>query len=84
MWLKNFKTAIILKEFTTIDVLIEQMPQMDSLAQMEEAAYLLHHAKELLEAEQIITLHTLQQLKNTLDFLKATENRATPTINIKL
>jgi hypothetical protein len=84
MWLKNFKTAIILKEFTTIDVLIEQMPQLDSLAQMEEAAYLLHHAKELLEAEQITTLHAMQQLKNTLDFLKATENSLPPTINIKL
>lgn len=84
MWLKNFKTAIILKEFTTIDVLIEQMPQLDSLAHMEEAAYLLHHAKELLEAEQITTLHALQQLKNTLDFLKATENSLPPTINIKL
>jgi len=51
---------------------------------MEEVTYLLHHAKELLQAEQSSTLHTLQQLKKSLDFLKATENSATPTINIKL
>jgi len=84
MWLKKFKTAIILKEFATMDILIEQMPQMDSLAKMEEATYLLHHAKALLEREQITTLHSLQQLKKSIDFLKATENSATPTINIKL
>lgn len=84
MWLKKFKTAIILKEFSIIDSLIDQMPRMDSLAEMEEAAYLLHYAKILLEGEQITTLHSLQHLKKSIDFLKATENSATPTINIKL
>ncbi|MGZ5208904.1 MAG: hypothetical protein ACXWB0_07785 [Sulfuricurvum sp.] len=67
-----------------MDILIEQMPQMDTLEQMEEATYLLHHAKSLLEAEQITTLHSLQQLKKSIDFLKATQNSVPHTINIKL
>jgi len=74
MWLNNFKKAIILKEFETLDHLLGEMPPFESLSQMEEAAYLLHHAKTLLETEQSTTLSTLQQLKNTIDFIKATEN----------
>jgi hypothetical protein len=84
MWLSNFKKAIILKEFETINQLIDEMPPMASLAEMEEAAYLLHHAKILLETEQSSTLSSLQQLKNTIDFLKATENTPTSSFNLKL
>lgn len=84
MWLNNVKKAIVLKEFETLERLLEEIPSLDSLAQMEEAAYLLHHAKNLLEAEQTITLSSLQQIKNTIDFLKATENTPTSSINLKL
>ena len=84
MWLNNFKKAIILKEFQTLNQLIDEMPSMDSLAEMEEAAYLLHNAKVLLETEQSVTLSSLQQLKNTIDFLKATENTPTSSLNLKL
>jgi len=84
MWLKYFKKALILNDFEMIDTLIDQMPSMESLAQMEEVAYLLQNAKVLLETEKTMTLHSMQQLRGTIDFLKATENNATPTINIKL
>ncbi len=84
MWLKEFKKAIILKDFDTLEGLINRMPKFESLAQMEEAAYLFHNAKVLIESEKTETLRSMQQLKNTLDFLKATENNASPTINIKL
>ncbi|MCX6073483.1 MAG: hypothetical protein NTY39_04110 [Campylobacterales bacterium] len=84
MWLKEFKKALILKDFDTLDSLIDQMPSMESLAQMEEASYLFQNARVLIESEQVATLRAMQQLKNTLDFLKATENSISPTINIKL
>lgn len=84
MWLTNFKKAVILKEFETLNRLIDEMPPMESLSQMEEAAYLLHHAKILLETEQSATLASIQQLKNTIDFLKATENTPVSSLNLKL
>ena len=62
MWLTNFKKAIILKEFETLVHLIEEMPHLESLEEMEEAAYLLDHAKTLLETERSITLTSLQLL----------------------
>jgi hypothetical protein len=84
MWLKELKKAIILKDFDALDILIDQIPQLESLAQMEEVAYLFQNAKILLETEKTVTMHSMQQLKSTIDFLKATENSTSPTINIKL
>jgi hypothetical protein len=84
MWLTNFKKAVILKEFEALNQLIDEMPPMESLSQMEEAAYLLHHAKTLLEAEQSAAMGSIQQLKNTIDFLKATENTPVSSLNLKL
>lgn len=75
---------MILKEFETLDQLINEMPIMDTLIQMEEAAYLLHHAKTLLEMEQSVTRSSIQQLQNTIDFLKATENTPISSFNLKL
>lgn len=84
IWFTNFKKAIILKEFETLDQLINEMPVMDTLIQMEEATYLLHHAKTLLEVEQSVTRSSIQQLQNTIDFLKATENTPISSFNLKL
>ncbi len=84
IWFTNFKKAMILKEFETLDQLINEMPIMDTLIQMEEAAYLLHHAKTLLEMEQSVTRSSIQQLQNTIDFLKATENTPISSFNLKL
>lgn len=84
IWFTNFKKAIILKEFETLDQLINEMPVMDTLIQMEEATYLLHHAKTLLEMEQSATRSSIQQLQNTIDFLKATENTPISSFNLKL
>lgn len=84
MWLTNFKKALILKNFDTLAHLIDEMPHFESLTEMEEATYLLHQAKTLLKLEQSTTLSSLQQIKNTIDFLKATESTPTSSINLKL
>ncbi len=84
MWLSNLKKALILQEFAALEHLIAQMPTFDSLDEMEEAAYLLQNAMSLLESQRSNTLISLSQLKNTIDFLKATENAPVSTINFKL
>jgi len=60
------------------------MPQFSNLPDMEEAAYLLLNVQKFLESERSLTLYSLSQLKNTIDFLKATENIAASSINLKL
>jgi len=84
VWLNNLKKALILQEFAELEQLIDQMPAFDSINDMEQAAYLLQNVKILLESERSVTLHSLNQLKNALEFLKSTENTSVPTINLKL
>lgn len=84
MWLSNFKKALILQEFSTVEHLISQMPVFDSLDEMEQAAYLLQNTINLFESERSSALHSLSQLKNAIDFLRATENTPASTINLKL
>lgn len=84
MWLNELKKALILQDFDSLEKLIELMPAFDSLQEIKEASYLLDHAKTLLETEKSATLHSLQQLKDTINFLKATENTPSSSINLKL
>lgn len=83
-WLNELKKAILLQDSQSLNTLIDQMPQFTTLPEMEEAAYLLHSAQIFLENERAQTLHSLTQLKNTIDFLKATENITASSINLKL
>jgi len=83
VWLNDFKSAIATEDIQRISLLIDQIPTFENLQQMEEAAYLLLHAKSLLEAEQNKNRLALQQLKNTIDFLQSSENPSTSTLNLK-
>lgn len=84
MWLTKLKTALVLEEVERISHLLDEMPQFETLSQMEEAAFLLQQSKILLESEKSKTAHTLQQLKNSIDFLKSTQQQTPHTLNLKL
>lgn len=83
MWLSKLKTALVLEEIERISSLLDEMPQFDTIEQMEEAAFLLQQSKTLLEQKKIQTAQTLQQLKNSLDFLKSTETQQAHSLNLK-
>jgi len=83
MWLSELKKALILQDFSALENIIATMPQFDSNDQIEEAAYLLSAALTLLETERISTLSAINQLKNTLDFLKASETSPQSSLNLK-
>lgn len=84
MWLTKLKTALVLEEIETISHLLDEMPQFETLSEMEEAAFLLQQSKMLLESKKIETAHTLQHLKNSIDFLKSTQQQSPHTLNLKL
>ena len=84
MWLSDLKKALILQKFDTLEHLISNMPSFDSLDEIEQASYLLQNTKALLETQRTITVHSLGQLKSAIDFLKATQDPHTSSINLKL
>ncbi|MGA9046234.1 hypothetical protein [Sulfuricurvum sp.] len=83
MWLTKIKTALVLEEVERIDSLIDEIPLFDTLAQMEEAAYLLAQCKILLEQHQSQNAQRLKEIKNTLDFLKSTQTQPPSSLNLK-
>lgn len=83
MWLTKFKTALILEDFDSISRLLDEMPQFETLQQMEEASYLLAQTKTSVEKHKSQTAHVLQQLKNNLNFLKSTQTEPPSSLNLK-
>lgn len=84
MWLIKFKKALILEEISQISSLLDEMPQFNTLQEIEEAAYLLIEGQKLLERNKHKTALAMQQLKNTIDFLKSTQNIQASSLNLKL
>lgn len=83
MWHSELKKALLIEDFSTLEQLIVTMPQFDSIDQIKEAAYLLSAVRILLEEERGVTLSTMNQLKTTLDFLKASETTPQSSLNLK-
>jgi hypothetical protein len=83
MWLTKLKTALVLEEIDRISSLLDQMPNFSSLAEMEEATYLLSQTKILIEHNKSETAHTMQQLKSTIDFLNSTQIKPPSSLNLK-
>ncbi|MCI4406441.1 MAG: hypothetical protein JHC35_04020 [Sulfuricurvum sp.] len=83
MWLTELKTALVLEDSKAISELLDEMPQFDTIAQMEEASYLLMQVKTFIEREKAQTAHTLQQIKNNINFLKSTQTETPSSLNLK-
>ena len=84
MWLTKLKTALVLEDIEQLSSLLNEMPQFDTMEQMEEASYLLMQTKALIEKNKTHTAQILQQLKNNLNFLKSTQPEPSYSINLKL
>lgn len=83
MWLSKLKTALVLEDIETLSSLVDEMPQFESIEQMEEASYLLIQTKTLIEKNKAETAQILQQLKNNLNFLKSTQEEPPSSLNLK-
>jgi len=84
MWVERFKAALVLEEPDTIAALLDEMPRFETRQEVEEAAYLLLQASEMIEQQKRLTAHTLQHHKSTIDFLKSSQTPADSSLNIKL
>jgi hypothetical protein len=83
MWLTKLKTALVLEDIEALSILIDNMPQFETIEQMEEALYLLIEIKTYLEKSKTQAAQILQQLKNNLNFLKSTQPQPAHSLNLK-
>ncbi|MDD5052742.1 MAG: hypothetical protein PHO27_08455 [Sulfuricurvum sp.] len=83
MWLNKLKAALVLEQIDSISSLLDEMPQFSSLKEMEQATYILQQCMTLLEHHKSEAASALQQLRNTLIFLKSSDSATGTSLNLK-
>ncbi len=82
MWNNKFKVALITKNTKELDKLILEMPQFETLDEMQEAFYLMNHAKELLESLKDETALSMKKVKDTIRYLELTQTKNIQKLDI--
>jgi hypothetical protein len=73
MWINKLKIALIEKNTNNIDKLMDEIPQLESLQEIEEALHLIEEAKSLVEGLKDETSASMKQMKKNINFLKSTQ-----------
>ena len=84
MWLTKLKIAIVEKDTDTLDKLLENMPTFSDIKEIEQAAYLLKEASELMHTLRDETSNSIKHIKKNIDFLRSSEDPEISKLDIKL
>lgn len=71
-WTKELKIAIIEEDELKIEKIISELPQFNSLEQMDEAAHLMKAAHKLLSEKKDELASKLVKIKKQKEFLNST------------
>ena len=73
MWLKKLKIALIQKDITQLEKLVEHLPHLEKAEEIDEALHLLEAATSLITQLRDETQTSMIQMKKNIDFLKSTQ-----------
>jgi len=83
MWLTKLKIAIIEKNPDALNRLLDDIPQLQSPKEIEEAVYLLKEATALINDLKDETKVSMKQIKKNLDFLRSTDIPTSKKLDIR-
>ncbi len=83
MWLIKLKIAVVEKNPDALSKLLEDVPQLESQKEVEEALYLLRAATSLMNKLKDETQASMKQIKKNLDFLRSTDISAPKRLDIR-
>jgi len=83
MWLTKLKIALVEKDTEKLSELMENIPKLESVDEMQEARYLIKEAHELVYTLQNNTSASMKQIKQNLTFLKSTQEPKVSKLDIK-
>lgn len=83
MWLKNFKLAIVQKDAGKIASLLDDMPQFETLSEIEEAAWLTKEAINVISELQDESQSAMIQIQKNIKFLESTQAESSKNLDIK-
>lgn len=73
MWIEQLKIAIIQKDAEPLSKLLDDIPSFKTKEEMEQAAYLLQEAANVVIFLRDDVASSMLQIKKNLDFLKSTQ-----------
>ncbi|MFT7860993.1 MAG: hypothetical protein ABXS93_08650 [Sulfurimonas sp.] len=82
MWLDQLTVAVLERNSTEVEKLLENIPALERDEALK-AAGLLQNLSEYLTQQRDETALEMRQLKKNIDFLNATEPEAKPKLDIK-
>ena len=71
-WTKQLKISIIENDETSIEKLIQDLPQFETIEEMKEAAYMMQEAHDFLSAKKDELASNLVKIKKQKEFLNST------------
>ena len=71
-WLEDFKISIIEKDFSRIERLLEEMPEIKSINELRTSVALINEAKKLLAQEQRVLREKMVKIQKSKQFLAHT------------
>ncbi|MFA5455746.1 MAG: hypothetical protein WC272_10575 [Sulfurimonas sp.] len=83
MWLTKLKIAIIEKNPDALGKLLDEVPQLGSQKEIEEALYLLKEATALMNTLKDETKASMKLIKKNLDFLRSTDIPTSKKLDIR-
>ena len=83
MWLNKLKIAIVEKNTDALDKLLDEIPKFSDAKEIQEAAYLLREASELLHSLKDETALSMKQIKKNIAFLKSTQVQPSAKLDIR-
>ncbi len=84
MWLTKFKIALVEKDIDKLSKLMNNLPELETKKEMQEAQYLIKEATSLVHTLKNETSSSMKQIKKNLEFLKSTEAPKIAKLDIKL
>ena len=84
MWIKQFKIAIIEKDVSKLEALMQDIPPLQSVEELQEAIALLKEATNLVQTLQDTTAESMAQIKKNINFLQSTQEGKAHKLDIKL
>ncbi|MDQ1338778.1 MAG: hypothetical protein QG617_1746 [Campylobacterota bacterium] len=83
MWLTKLKIAIIEKNPDALNKLLDDIPQLESQKEIEEALYLLKEATALMNTLKDETEASMKLIKKNLDFLRSNDIPTSKKLDIR-
>lgn len=82
MWLNEFKVALVSNDLAKLQLLIDTMPQFQTVQEMQEALFLIDDAKTKVTTLKNKARLDMKKIKQNIQFLEATHVQSASKIDI--